>query len=271
MLNPKERVFAITNQKGGVGKTTTSINLGTALAAIGRKVLIIDFDAQGNASTGLGIPVQDRSLTSYDVVVEHVPLEEAALPTLVPGLSIVPGDENLAGVEMELASDNRRSFRLRDAIQAYRERAAAAGATSYDFILIDCPPSLSSLTINAMTASDSLLVPLQCEFLALEGLSQLLRTVDVVRGGLNPDLTIQGVVLTMYDKRNNLSDQVADEVRKFFGGKVYETVIPRNVRLSEAPSFGKPALLYDHKCPGSEAYIKLASELLNRERAELAA
>ena len=262
----KTRILAIANQKGGVGKTTTAINLGTALAAVGRNVLVIDFDAQGNASTGLGITRPERQMTSYDIVVDATPLEEAILETLVPRLHIVPGDENLAGVEMELAEDPRRSYRLRDAVRSYASRAAEAGLTQYDYILIDCPPSLSSLTINAMTAAHSLLVPLQCEFLALEGLSQLLRTVEVVRNGLNPELDIQGVVLTMYDRRNNLSDQVADEVRAVLGTKVYNTVIPRNVRLSEAPSFGKPALLYDYRCPGSEAYIRLASELLQRER-----
>jgi len=259
----KTRILAVANQKGGVGKTTTSINLATALAAVGRHVLVIDFDAQGNASTGLGITRPERRLTSYDVVVDDVPLEEAVLETLVPRLDIIPGDENLSGVEIELAADPKRSYRLRDAIHSYIQRA---GPTQYDFILIDCPPSLSALTLNAMTAADALLVPLQCEFLALEGLSQLLRTVEVVRTGLNPSLEIQGVVLTMYDRRNNLSDQVADEVRGFFGNKVYSTVIPRNVRLSEAPSFGKPALLYDYRCPGSEAYIRLASEVLQRER-----
>ncbi len=265
------RIFAIANQKGGVGKTTTSINLGTALAAVGRRVLVIDFDAQGNASTGLGIGRADRRLTSYDVVIDGVRLEDAIVPTLVPRLDIVTGDENLAGVEIELASETRRSYRLRSAVRDYLERMAAEGQPAYDYILIDCPPSLSSLTINAMTAADALLVPLQCEFLALEGLSQLLRTVEIVRSGLNPDLEIQGVVLTMYDRRNNLSDQVADEVRAFFGNKVYNTVIPRNVRLSEAPSFGKPALLYDYRCPGSEAYIRLASEVLQRERSLRAA
>ncbi len=260
------RILAVVNQKGGVGKTTTSINLGTALAAVGRKVLVVDFDAQGNASTGLGVDRADRAVTSYDLVVDRLPLEETVRETLVPGLDVVPGDENLSGVETELADDAHRSYRLRNALRTYLDRAAAEGLKHYDFVLIDCPPSLSSLTVNAMTAADALLVPLQCEFLALEGLSQLLRTVEVVRSGLNPALEIQGVVLTMYDRRNNLSDQVADEVRTFFGDKVYETVIPRNVRLSEAPSFGKPALLYDYRCPGSEAYIKLASEVLQRER-----
>lgn len=261
------RILAVVNQKGGVGKTTTSINLGTALAAVGRKVLIVDFDAQGNASTGLGITRPERALTSYDMVVEGVKLEETVQSTLVPRLDIIPGDENLSGVEIELAQDPRRSYRLRDALRSFVERAAGEGQTPYDYILIDCPPSLSALTLNAMTAAHALLVPLQCEFLALEGLSQLLHTVEAVRAGLNPELEIQGVILTMYDRRNNLSDQVADEVRAFMGPKVYNTVIPRNVRLSEAPSFGKPALLYDYRCPGSEAYIRLASEVLQRERA----
>ena len=270
MVSGKPRIFAVVNQKGGVGKTTTSINLGTALAAVGRRVLIVDFDAQGNASTGLGIERQDRHQTSYDVVVDRIPLEEAVLSTIVPRLDIVPGDENLSGVETELANDSHRSYKLRDALHDYVQRSAQGGLVQYDYIRIDCPPSLSSLTLNAMTAADALLVPLQCEFLALEGLSQLLRTVEVVRSGLNPNLEIQGVVLTMYDRRNNLSDQVADEVRAFFGAKVYNTVIPRNVRLSEAPSFGKPALLYDYRCPGSEAYIRLASEVLQREKARAA-
>ncbi len=263
MSDHQTRILAVANQKGGVGKTTTSINLATALAAVGRKVLVIDFDAQGNASTGLGITRPERRLTSYDLVVDNVPLEEAVLGTIVPRLDIVPGDENLSGVETELAADPHRSYRLRRAIRSYLERP---GHTKYDFVMIDCPPSLSALTLNAMTAADALLVPLQCEFLALEGLSQLLRTIEVVRTGLNPELDIQGVVLTMYDRRNNLSDQVAEEVREFFGNKVYSTVIPRNVRLSEAPSFGKPALLYDYRCSGSEAYIRLAAEVLQRER-----
>ncbi|HPF22728.1 MAG TPA: ParA family protein [Hyphomonas sp.] len=270
MAGTKPRIFAVVNQKGGVGKTTTSINLGTALAAVGRRVLIVDFDAQGNASTGLGIGRTEREMTSYDIVVDRLPLEKAVLSTIVPRLDIVPGDENLSGVETELAADPHRSYRLREALHSYIDRAEAEGLAKYEYILIDCPPSLSSLTLNAMTAADALLVPLQCEFLALEGLSQLLRTVDVVRQGLNPSLEIQGVVLTMYDRRNNLSDQVADEVRAFFGNKVYNTVIPRNVRLSEAPSFGKPALLYDYRCPGSEAYIRLASEVLQREKARAA-
>ena len=270
MSETRPRIFSVVNQKGGVGKTTTSINLGTALAAVGRSILIVDFDAQGNASTGLGISDADREVTSYDIVVDRRPLEDAIQSTIVPRLDIVPGHQDLSGVETLLASDPHRSYRLRQALHDYAARASAENLVAYDYILIDCPPSLSALTMNAMTAADALLVPLQCEFLALEGLSQLLQTVDVVRSGLNPDLEIQGVVLTMYDRRNNLSDQVADEVRAFFGNKVYNTVIPRNVRLSEAPSFGKPALLYDYRCPGSEAYIRLASEVLQREKARAA-
>jgi chromosome partitioning protein len=260
------RVIAVANQKGGVGKTTTAINLGTALAAVGRRVLILDCDAQGNASTGLGVEPTARRKSSYDVLVGDATLEEGIIGTKVPHLDLVPGDENLAGVETLLHSDPKKNFRLREAFEALR-----ATGKIYDTVLIDCPPSLSTVTINAMVAADAVLVPLQCEFLALEGLSQLLRTVDLVRGALNPGLEIQGVVLTMYDKRNNLSDQVAGEVRSFFGHKVYQTVIPRNVKLSEAPSFGLPAILYDHKCSGSEAYIMLAQELMQRERERAAA
>lgn len=265
------RVVAIANQKGGVGKTTTAINLGTALAAIGRRILIIDCDAQGNASTGLGVDPVARQKSSYDVLVGEAGLAEARISTSVPNLDIVPGSEDLAGVETLLHEDPRKNFRLKEAIAAYREQVAAGEQEAYEMVLVDCPPSLSTVTVNAMTAANAVLVPLQCEFLALEGLSQLLRTVDLVRGGLNPDLEIQGVVLTMYDRRNNLSDQVASEVRSFFGAKVFQTVIPRNVRLSEAPSFGKPAILYDHKCSGSEAYIRLAQELMERERERTAA
>lgn len=260
------RVIAVANQKGGVGKTTTAINLGTALAAVGRRVLVMDCDAQGNASTGLGVEPVARRKTSYDVLVGEGTLAEALIPTKVPNLDLVPGDENLAGVESLLHDDPKKNFKLREAFEALRR-----SGTDYDTVLIDCPPSLSTVTINAMVAANAVLVPLQCEFLALEGLSQLLRTVDLVRGALNPELEIQGVVLTMFDKRNNLSDQVAGEVRSFFGQKVYQTVIPRNVRLSEAPSFGLPAILYDHKCSGSEAYIMLAQELMQRERERAAA
>lgn len=265
------RIITIANQKGGVGKTTTSINLGTALAAAGRNVLVIDLDAQGNASTGLGVSPADRRLTSYDIIVDGVDIKDAIQPTMVPKLDIVPGDENLSGVETKLSSDPRRSFRFKDAVQVYNQQVAAGQAKPYDFVLIDCPPSLSSLTINAMTGAHSMLVPLQCEFFAMEGLTQLMRTVEVVRGALNPDLEIEGVVLTMYDRRNSQSDQVASDVRSYFGAKVYQTVIPRNVRLSEAPGFGKPALLYDHKCAGSEAYIHLATELMQHERERMSA
>jgi chromosome partitioning protein len=272
------RVIAVSNQKGGVGKTTTAINLGTALAAVGRRVLVVDCDAQGNASTGLGVEPAARAKTSYDVIIGEATMAQAVVPTVVPNLDMIPGDENLAGVESLLHDDPRKNYRFRDALEEFRKASEQGAALApdgrsldYEIILIDCPPSLSTVTINAMAAADAVLVPLQCEFLALEGLSQLLRTVDLVRGALNPHLEIQGVVLTMFDKRNNLSDQVASEVRSFFGAKVYQTVIPRNVRLSEAPSFGKPALLYDHKCSGSEAYIKLASELLQRERERTAA
>lgn len=260
------RVIAVANQKGGVGKTTTAINLGTALAAVGRRVLVLDCDAQGNASTGLGVEPVARRKTSYDVLVGEGTLAEAIIETKVPNLDLVPGDENLAGVETMLHDDPKKNFKLREAFEALKKSGRV-----YDTVLIDCPPSLSAVTINAMTAANAVLVPLQCEFLALEGLSQLLRTVDLVRTALNPDLEIQGVVLTMFDRRNNLSDQVAGEVRSFFGPKVYQTVIPRNVKLSEAPSFGLPAILYDHKCSGSEAYIMLAQELMQRERERAAA
>jgi chromosome partitioning protein len=264
---PALRVLSVSNQKGGVGKTTTAINLGTALAAVGEKVLILDLDPQGNASTGLGVTRGQRKTTAYDVIVSGASIRDAAVPTSLPGLELVPSDPDLSGVELELAGAQRRSFRLRDAIQALREAPDGGG---YSYILIDCPPSLNLLTVNAMAAADAVLVPLQCEFFALEGLTQLMRTVDLVRGSLNPRLEIQGVVLTMYDRRNSLSDQVAADVRAHFGDKVYETVIPRNVRVSEAPSFGKPVLVYDLKCAGSQAYLKLAREVVGRERARRA-
>ena len=259
------KVIAVANQKGGVGKTTTAINLGTGLAAIGKRVVLLDLDPQGNASTGLGVPPSERRMTSYDVLVGEKPLGDALVETLVPRLTLAPSDPDLSGAELELASAPRRSYRLRRAIQAYREALEARGEHC-DYILIDCPPSLNLLTVNAMTASDSVLVPLQCEFFALEGLSQLMRTVDLVRANLNTKLTIQGVVLTMYDSRNNLSSQVAADVREHFGDRVYQTVIPRNVRVSEAPSFGKPVLLYDLQCAGSQAYAGLARELVQQER-----
>ncbi len=262
----RTRVLAIANQKGGVGKTTTAINLGTALAAVGEKVLILDSDPQGNASTGLGVPRQSRKTTIYDVLVGQAALADAVVSTSVPGLHLIPADAELSGVEIELGSHPRRSHRLKDAIAAMVE-----GGGGYDYVLIDCPPSLNLLTVNAMTAADAVLVPLQCEFFALEGLSQLMRTVELVRGSINPRLEIQGVVLTMYDRRNSLSEQVARDVREHFGDKVYDAVIPRNVRVSEAPSFGKPALIYDLKCAGSQAYLKLAREVVVRERARRAA
>ncbi len=259
------KVIAIANQKGGVGKTTTAINLATALAAIGKRVIVLDLDPQGNASTGLGVPRSARKATSYDVLVNERPIEEALIDTSVPGLGIIPSDVDLSGAELELSAAPRRSYRLRHAVDRFR-RFLAARATHCDYVLIDCPPSLNLLTVNAMTAADSVLVPLQCEFFALEGLSQLMRTVDLVRGNLNKNLEIQGVVLTMYDRRNNLSAQVAADVRAHFGDRVYDTVIPRNVRVSEAPSFGKPVLLYDLACPGSQAYVRLARELVRQER-----
>jgi chromosome partitioning protein len=258
------RVLSISNQKGGVGKTTTAINLATALAAIGERVLIIDLDPQGNASTGLGVMRQKRSVTVYDVLMGEALLMGAVMPTALPGLSLVPADADLSGIELELGHASGRSFRLRDALRPLREDT---GKDRFTYVLIDCPPSLNLLTVNAMSAADAVLVPLQCEFFALEGLTQLMRTVELVRGSLNPSLEIQGVVLTMYDRRNALSEQVASDVRSHFGDKVYQTVIPRNVRVSEAPSFGKPVLIYDLKCAGSQAYLKLARELVGRERA----
>lgn len=259
------KVIAIANQKGGVGKTTTAINLATALAAIGQRVVVLDLDPQGNASTGLGVGRAERRSTSYDVLVGERPMEEALIDTSVPGLSIIPSDVDLSGAELELSNAPRRSYRLRHAIDRFR-RALSAKGERCDYVLIDCPPSLNLLTVNAMTAADSVMVPLQCEFFALEGLSQLMRTIDLVRGNLNKNLFIQGVVLTMYDKRNNLSAQVAADVREHFGDKVYDTVIPRNVRVSEAPSFGKPVLLYDLECAGAQAYLGLAREVVRQER-----
>ncbi|OJU07987.1 MAG: chromosome partitioning protein ParA [Caulobacterales bacterium 68-7] len=254
------RVLAVANQKGGVGKTTTAINIGAALAAVGERVLLIDTDPQGNASTGLGVPKARRNITLYDVLLEEKAALDAVVKTDLPGLDIIPSDPDLSGVEMELGQAQRRSFRLRDALSAVRKSGR------YTYVLIDCPPSLNLLTVNAMSAADAVFVPLQTEFFALEGLTQLLRTIDLVRGSLNPNLEIQGVVLTMYEKRNRLSDQVAADVRAHFGSLVYETVIPRNVRVSEAPSFGKPVLVYDLKCAGSQAYLKLAREVVRRER-----
>jgi chromosome partitioning protein len=258
------RILSLANQKGGVGKTTTAINLGTALAAIGERVLIVDLDPQGNASTGLGIDRRSRSCSTYDVLIGEATLRESVVPTAVPRLHIAPSTMDLSGLELELGSTRDRAFRLRDAIAALNTNATPD--TDYTYVLIDCPPSLNLLTVNAMAASDAILVPLQCEFFALEGLSQLLQTVEQVRTTLNPNLSIHGIVLTMFDSRNNLSNQVVADVRQFMGAKVYNTMIPRNVRISEAPSYGKPVLVYDLKCVGSEAYLKLATEVIQRER-----
>ena len=260
---PRPRILAIANQKGGVGKTTTAINLGTALAAVGERVLVADLDPQGNASTGLGIPRQGSRRSTYHVLVGEAELMAVTVDSGIPRLDCAPSTMDLLGAELELAGLERKAHRLQDAI----ERMVRAGdeRCSYTYILLDCPPSLNLLTINALTAANAVLVPLQCEFFALEGLSQLLKTVDRVRASLNADLTIQGVVLTMYDRRNSLSEQVARDVRGVLGEKVYDTVIPRNVRVSEAPSYGKPVLLYDYACAGSQAYIQLASEIIRRE------
>jgi chromosome partitioning protein len=260
----RPRVLGIANQKGGVGKTTTAINLGTALAAIGEHVLIVDLDPQGNASTGLGIERKSRRTSTYDVLTGAAPMRDAVLQTAVPQLFIAPSTLDLSGLELEIGQQRDRAFRLRNAL-----RALNSGTRNYDFtyVLVDCPPSLNLLTVNAMAAADSILVPLQCEFFALEGLSQLMKTVEQVKTTLNPTLSIHGIVLTMYDSRNNLSNQVVADVRQHMGSKVYETVIPRNVRISEAPSYGKPVLVYDLKCVGSEAYLRLATEIIQREKA----
>jgi chromosome partitioning protein len=259
----RARVLAIANQKGGVGKTTTAINLGTALAAIGERVLIVDLDPQGNASTGLGIDRKARRTSTYDVLTGACPIRDAVLATAVPQLHIAPSTMDLSGLELEIGQSRDRAFRLRNALNALN-----TGARDFDFtyVLVDCPPSLNLLTINSMAAANAILVPLQCEFFALEGLSQLLKTVESVRATLNPQLTIHGIVLTMFDARNNLANQVVADVRQFMGRKVYDTVIPRNVRISEAPSYGKPVLVYDLKCVGSEAYLRLATEIIQRER-----
>jgi chromosome partitioning protein len=258
----KPRVLAVANQKGGVGKTTTAINLATALAASGENVLLIDLDSQGNASTGLGIGRSDRAIGTYRLLIGEASPAQAIRKTFIPNLSLVPADDDLTGAEIELVGQTRREFRLRDALAPIRTSTDA-----FSFVLIDCPPSLGLLTLNGLVAADAVLVPLQCEFYALEGITGLVRTIEMVRRSLNPALDLQGIVLTMFDRRNNLSELVATDVRGFFGAKVYDTVIPRNIRVSEAPSHGKPVLLYDYRSPGAQAYITLAGELLRRERA----
>jgi chromosome partitioning protein len=265
------RVLAVANQKGGVGKTTTAINLGTALAAIGERVLVIDLDPQGNASTGLGIPAENRPRTVYDVLMRKATLLETAQPTAVPGLSVVPSNSDLVGLEAELSNDPARPYRLRDAIVALIGQSRARPNEAFTYVLIDCPPSLNLLTLNALAAANAVLVPVQCEFFALEGISQLKETIDQIRASLNPGLEIQGVVLTMHDARTSLSKEVAENVRAFFGSKVYQSMIPRNTRVAEAPSHGKPILLYDYDCAGSQAYIRLATEIIDRERRNQAA
>jgi chromosome partitioning protein len=247
--------IAIANQKGGVGKTTTAINIATAMAAAGWKTLLVDLDPQGNASTGLGIEAARRTQSSYDMLVEEMPLDACIVPTSIPGLDVVPATVDLSGAEIELVGVTDRTDRLGKAL---------AGHRGHDVCFIDCPPSLGLLTLNALSAADTLLVPLQCEFFALEGLSQLLQTVEQVQQRFNPDLGIVGIALTMFDRRNRLTDQVADDVRECLGKLVFEAVIPRNVRLSEAPSHGLPALVYDHSCAGSRAYMALARELIGR-------
>lgn len=259
----KARVLAIANQKGGVGKTTTAINLGTALAAVGENVLIVDLDPQGNASTGLGIARGDGQASTYHMLIGEADLDSIICSSAIPRLDCAPSTLDLLGAELELAEMNRKAYRLKDAIAG--SKAGSIRGRNYSYILVDCPPSLNLLTVNALASADAVLVPLQCEFFALEGLSQLLKTVERVRRSLNPALIIQGVVLTMFDTRNSLSEQVAEDVRQVLGDKVYETMIPRNVRVSEAPSYGKPVLLYDHACAGSQAYIRLASEIIKRE------
>ena len=249
------RVIAVSNQKGGVGKTTTTVNLATALAASRRRVLVVDADPQGNASTGFGI--DDREHDLYHLLAGMVDINTAIRPTKVKGLSVIPSSNALSAAEVELSDVDEREFRLKAIIDEIRD--------DFDYIFIDCPPSLGLLTVNALSASDAALVPLQCEYYALEGLSQLMNTIEGVRAGLNPDLVIQGVVLTMYDGRNRLSSLVANDVRSHLGQLVYETIIPRNVRVSEAPSYGKPVLLYDLECPGSKAYISLAGEVIKQE------
>jgi chromosome partitioning protein len=266
------RVLAVANQKGGVGKTTTAINLGTALASAGQKTLIIDLDPQGNASTGLGVPEDQRPVSTYDVLAGAAAMEQAMVETMIPGLYVAPATRDLAGLEPEISAAPNRAYFLRDAIVSLK--ASEQDRPSNDrlsYVLIDCPPSLNILTLNAMAAADAVLVPVQCEFFALEGITQLKETIDFVRASLNPSLEIHGVVLTMHDSRTKLADEVAQEVRSFFGQKVYATIIPRNVAVAEAPSHGQPVQVYNSKSPGSKAYTDLAIELIAREQNATAA
>ncbi len=258
------RILTIANQKGGVGKTTTAINLATALAAIGETVLLVDLDPQGNASTGLGISREERTLSTYDLLTGEATLDQICIPTAVPRLSVAPSTMDLLGLELEISTQKDRIFRLKNALKIYSDKNT--DNDKFTYILIDCPPSLNLLTLNSMAAAQAVIVPLQCEFFALEGLSQLLQTVEKMRSAVNPELSIHGIVLTMYDGRNNLANQVVNDVREVMGDKVYSTIIPRNVRISEAPSHGKPALLYDMHCSGSQAYLQLASEVIQREK-----
>ena len=259
------RILAVANQKGGVGKTTTAINLGTGLAQSGKTCLVIDLDPQGNASTGLGFHAEDREQTTYDAMMNGNALSDIIRPTSIKGLSIAPGSEDLSGIDVQLVEDPLRARRLKDLIHT------SAVRDTYDYVLVDCPPSLNLLTINAMTAADGILVPLQCEFFALEGLTQLIGTVRRVQGALNPALRVSGIILTMYDQRNRLSSQVAEDVRENLGELVFSTLIPRNVRVSEAPSHGLPVLIYDSTCAGSLAYKALTQEFLTRENQNMAA
>ncbi len=259
----RPKIIAIANQKGGVGKTTTAINLATAMAAVKKRVLVIDMDPQGNASTGLGVDARQRGTDSYDLLLGEATMSDAIIPTHVPGLSLIPSGVDLAGAELELVDADKREFRLKQALDA------ALG--SFDYVLIDCPPALGLLTLNALVAADEVMVPLQCEFFALEGISHLVKTIERVKKAFNPTLDIHGIVLTMFDRRNNLSGMVEHDVREFFGSKVFKTVIPRNVRVSEAPSHGKPVLLYDFRSTGAQAYVHLAGEVLRREKRELCA
>jgi chromosome partitioning protein len=265
--NAGPRVVAVANQKGGVGKTTTAINLGTALAAVGERVLVLDIDPQGNASTGLGVDIEQRFKTSFDVLTASASILDTALKTAVPNLFVVPANNDLVGIDAMLANDQNKPFKLRDAITGLiGQQRARDPETHFTYVLIDCPPSLNLLTLNAMSAAHAVLVPVQCEFFALEGISQLKDSIEQIRATLNPRLEIQGVVLTMHDARTSLSREVADNVRAFFGPKVYDTMIPRNTRIAEAPSHGKPILLYDYDCVGSQAYMRLATEIMERER-----